>query len=84
MSLCERVRELHACCPGRQRRREPVLIDPVPSLRPSMWNLCDLAVAPAAGPSMQRGRKSEKKGELAWTESDELYSCRNPDGVKIK
>ena len=48
-------------------RSEPVLIVPTPSLRPSIWNLCDLAVALAAGPNVQRERKSEKSAETSCT-----------------
>ena len=65
-------------------RSDPVLVDPAPSLRPSMWNLCDFALELAAGPSVQRGRNSEKSGEIACAGSEELYSCRNPDVVRTK
>lgn len=65
-------------------RSDPVLVDPAPSLRPSMWNLCDLALELAAGPSVQRGRKSEKSGDIACAGSEELYSCRNPDEVRTQ
>src|SRR5712671_71685 len=84
ISSCERARKLHACWELRPMRSDPVLVEPAPSLRPSIWNLCDFALVLAAGPSVQRGRKSEKRGELAGAGSDELYSCKNPDGVRTK
>ncbi len=65
-------------------RSDPVLVDPAPSLRPSIWDLCDLALELEAGPSVQRGRKSEKSGKVACAGSEELYSCRKPDGVRTK
>lgn len=65
-------------------RIDPVLIEPAPSLRPSIWNLCDFALELEAGPRVHRGRKSEKRGEIVCAGSDELYSCRKPDGVRTK
>ena len=84
ISSCDRERKLQACWERRPMRSDPVLIDPAPSLRPSMWNLCDLAVELAAGPSVQSGRKREKSGEFTCAGSEELYSCRKPDGLRTK
>jgi hypothetical protein len=39
MSSYERELKLHACWVRRPMRSDPVLVDPAPSLRPSIWNL---------------------------------------------
>jgi ABC-type microcin C transport system duplicated ATPase subunit YejF len=74
----QRSREVErdACWVRRPMRSDlqVVLIDPAPSLRPSIWkNLCDLALELAAGLSVQRGRKNlnEMGGSVACAGSDE-------------
>jgi hypothetical protein len=65
-------------------RSDPVLIDPRTILTAICGTCVIWGLELAAGTSVQRGRKNEKSGEVACAGSDELYSCRKPDGVRTK
>lgn len=59
--------------------------NPEASFFPSMWNLCDFAVAAdEGGPSVHAGRKMEKAGEFCARGSELVYSCKYPAGVRTK
>lgn len=43
---------------------------------PSMWNLCDRALAFVGAPSVHSGRKSDSSGFGCLVRSDDACSCR--------
>jgi len=57
-----------------------VLVAPVPSFLPSMWNSSPRAFGDEGGPSVLVGRNKLKVGCWATAGSDKGNSCRNPQG----